>query len=123
MQTMNSNYPHLFSPLRLGPLKLKNRITVAPMTRTSATEDGMVTDHMVRYYSESAQGGFGLVITEGIYTDEAYSQGYPNQPGIANGPQAATWKALTEVAHKEDSHILIQIMHAGALSQVNHFDK
>lgn len=121
MQKTNFNYPYLFSPLGLGPLKLKNRIAVAPMTRTSATEDGRVTDHMVRYYSEFAHGGFGLVITEGTYTDEAYSQGYPNQPGIANGPQAATWKPVTEAVHKEDSHILIQLMHAGALSQVNRF--
>jgi len=46
------------------------------MTRVSALEDGTVTERNARYYERFVRGGFGLIITEGIYPDTAYSQGY-----------------------------------------------
>ena len=72
----------LFETVALGSTTLDNRIGVAPMTRTSATEEGLATDQMVSYYTSFARGGFGLIITEGIYPDDKHSQGYFNQPGI-----------------------------------------
>lgn len=72
---MGANH-HLFDQLAIGRIALRNRLAEAPMTRVSATADGCATGHMQRYYSAFAEGGFGLVITEGIYTDKAYSQGY-----------------------------------------------
>ena len=66
----------LFTPLRVGTLNLPNRLAVAPMTRVSATADGRATAQMADYYEAFAAGGFGLVITEGIYTDKAHAQGY-----------------------------------------------
>src|ERR1044071_3013617 len=54
----------------------------APMTRVSATADGRATAQMAEYYAAFAAGSFGLVITEGIYTDKAHAQGYLFQPGL-----------------------------------------
>jgi 2,4-dienoyl-CoA reductase-like NADH-dependent reductase (Old Yellow Enzyme family) len=76
MEERHPQYPHLFSQLTIGKLKLKNRIGLAPMTRTSAEENGVPSVRMVNYYTRYAEGGFGLIITEGTYPDEAYSQGY-----------------------------------------------
>lgn len=70
----------LFTPTAIGPLPLTNRVGVAPMTRTSATPDGLATLRMADYYGEFARGGFSLVVTEGTYVDEAASQGYRGQP-------------------------------------------
>lgn len=66
----------LFSSLKLGSLTLRNRFAVAPMTRVSATAEGVPTQRMADYYASFADGGFGLVLTEGLYTDKAFSQGY-----------------------------------------------
>jgi 2,4-dienoyl-CoA reductase-like NADH-dependent reductase (Old Yellow Enzyme family) len=113
---------HLWSaPIQLGSLSLKNRIAVAPMTRISATEDGRATEDMVRYYQGFAEGGFGLVITEGVYPDLAYSQGYLYQPGIADEAQARSWRPVAEAIHGAGARAIMQLMHAGALSQGKHW--
>lgn len=110
----------LFTPLRLGmALSLSNRLAVAPMTRVSATADGHATQQMADYYEAFAAGGFGLVITEGIYTDKAHAQGYLFQPGLADDAQRDAWRAVVDRVHARGGRIVAQLMHAGALSQGN----
>ena len=103
----------------LGPLDLKNRLLVAPMTRVSARHDGVPTEEMAAYYAEFADGGFGLVVTEGIYPDAAYSQGYLNQPGLVTEQHVAGWRMVVNRVHAAGGRIVAQLMHAGALSQGN----
>ncbi|RFU66668.1 NADH:flavin oxidoreductase [Peribacillus glennii] len=117
MQT--KNYETLFSGFDLAGLKIRNRVALAPMTRVSATADGLVTDEMVKYYTKFAKGGFSLLITEGVYPDDQYSQGYLFQPGISNDKQTNAWREVIESVHQEGSKIICQLMHAGALSQGN----
>ena len=104
-------------------LQLRNRLAVAPMTRVSATEHGVPTQTMHDYYLRFAKGGFGLVVTEGIYTDKAFSQGYPFQPGLADDEQAQAWAGITRALHAHGAKMHAQLMHAGALSQGNRFRK
>lgn len=106
-------------PGRLGHLDLANRLAVAPMTRVSAGPDGIPTAAMADYYQEFAQGGFGLVITEGTYTDAAYSQGYANQPGIVTDAHIRGWAGVAARVRTAGSAAILQLMHAGALSQGN----
>ena len=110
---------HAQTPTRLGDMTLPNRFVVAPMTRVSATVDGVPTGQMGDYYADFAIGGFGLIITEGTYTDTEYAQGYFNQPGLATAAQATGWRAVTDRVHDSGARILVQLMHAGALSQGN----
>ncbi|PWA11224.1 NADH:flavin oxidoreductase [Pueribacillus theae] len=116
-----TNAKVLFESVKLGSITLGNRVGLAPMTRVSASPEGLATEQMVSYYTKFARGGFGLIITEGVYPDDKYSQGYLNQPGIMNDEQVKAWKKVTDAVHKEDSKIVIQLMHAGALSQGNRF--
>ena len=58
---------NLFTPLKIGSTVLKNKIILAPLTRQSAFSDGTPTKEMDAYYARRAQGGVGLVITEGTY--------------------------------------------------------
>lgn len=97
----------------------KNRLAVAPMTRVTATKHGVPTEAMRDYYRRFAQGGFGLVIAEGLYTDKAFSQGYHYQPGLATDEQAAGWALITGDAHEHGALMFAQIMHSGALNQGN----
>lgn len=100
---------------------VENRLAVAPMTRVTATPQGVPTPAMRDYYTRFAKGGFGLVITEGLYMDKAFSQGYLNQPGIADDLQAQVWKELTSDIQRHGTRVIAQLMHAGALSQGNPF--
>ncbi|GMA64252.1 NADH:flavin oxidoreductase [Alicyclobacillus fastidiosus] len=117
--TTHIKHPELFKSIRIGHVELSNRIVLAPMTRTSASEDGLATDRMVKYYARFAKGGFGLLITEGIYPDEIYSQGYFGQPGLANDDQVLAWSKVTAAVHENGARIFAQLMHAGAISQGN----
>jgi 2,4-dienoyl-CoA reductase-like NADH-dependent reductase (Old Yellow Enzyme family) len=119
-RAVNSAHPAL-TPVRLAGLDLRTRVAVAPMTRVSATAEGLVTEDMTAYYQAYAQGGFGLVITEGTYTDTAFSQGYAGQPGITDTAQALSWRPVTEAVHEAGARIVLQLMHAGALAQGNRF--
>ncbi|MEQ9410246.1 MAG: NADH:flavin oxidoreductase [Fuerstiella sp.] len=96
---------------------LRNRLAVAPMTRVSASSDGLATDRMRGYYREFARGGFAIVITEGTYTDKDASQGYNCQPGIADRRQANSWASIATAIDDHGSLAIMQLMHAGALSQ------
>jgi 2,4-dienoyl-CoA reductase-like NADH-dependent reductase (Old Yellow Enzyme family) len=113
-----SRHPAL-RPVRVAGLNLPNRLAVAPMTRVSATPEGTPTSRMAQYYAEFARGGFGLVISEGTYTDDKYSQGYLNQPGIVTDEHVVAWCQVTERVHMAGGLIVQQLMHAGALSQGN----
>ncbi len=112
-----SAYPSLFTPLRIDSLELANRAVVAPMTRTSAQADGCPTPQMVEYYRRYARGGFGLVISEGTYTDTAHSQGYFQQPGLATEAQVVAWRPVVDAVHEAGACMVAQLMHAGAQGQ------
>ena len=116
-----TNLNPLWSPLQIGSTQLPSRVALAPMTRISATEDGLVTEKMVSYYEAFARGGFALLITEGIYPDTAYSQGYLYQPGLATDEQARSWATVVDAVHEAGSTIFAQLMHAGSQAQGNRF--
>jgi 2,4-dienoyl-CoA reductase-like NADH-dependent reductase (Old Yellow Enzyme family) len=111
----------LFAPIVINGHTVKNRISVAPMTRITATEDGRATETMTRYYERFARGGFGTVITEGTYTDRAFSQGYVHQPGMTDESQAHAWNPVVNGIKAHGALAIAQMMHAGAISQGNRF--
>lgn len=109
----------ILTPFDMWGLSFANRLAVAPMSRVTATFDGYPSQRMVRYYEGYARGGFALLITEGIYPDKSYSQGYLNQPGLGDDDQAKAWRPVTAAAHAHGGRVFAQLMHAGALSQGN----
>lgn len=54
-------YPHLFSPIRIGNIKLKNRIIAAPTSPSMITTEGHFTPEMIAYIEEKAKGGAAVV--------------------------------------------------------------
>jgi 2,4-dienoyl-CoA reductase-like NADH-dependent reductase (Old Yellow Enzyme family) len=111
---MTETYPTLFSELKLGPITLRNRIAMAPLTRQMAEADGTPTDEMAAYYARRARGGLGLIISEGTYEQEAYqSRAYLSQPGIATQKQQDGWAKVCDAVHANGAKIVIQLMHGG----------
>ena len=110
---MNTRPIDLMTPARFGRLDLRNRVVMAPMTRSRATADGQVTDIMVEYYRQRA--GAGLIITEGVYPSEQ-GKGYCRTPGLARAAHVAGWRQVTDAVHAEGGTIVAQIMHVGRVA-------
>jgi len=114
---MNNSNDILFKTSKIGKLDVSNSMVVAPMTRVSGLKDGTVGPLMEDYYSNFAKGGFGLIISEGLYPDTDYSQCYQMQPGLATQVHADSWKPVVKAVQKHGSLFIAQLMHAGALAQ------
>lgn len=103
----------LLSPVRIGHLVAPNRVLMAPMTRSRASEDGVVGDMTVTYYAQRASAG--LIITEGVFPS-AGGKGYVYTPGIETDAQVDGWKKVTEAVHARGGRIFMQLMHCGRVS-------
>ncbi|MEI8026753.1 MAG: alkene reductase [Pseudomonadota bacterium] len=99
----------LFEQATLGTLKLKNKVVMAPMTRSRAIQN-TPGDIMVDYYSQRASAG--LIITEGA-SPSPNGLGYARIPGLFNTEQEKGWKKVTDGVHAKGGKIFLQIMHTG----------
>lgn len=105
----------LFQPFQLGPLALRNRIVMAPMTRNRADVDHIPTPMMAEYYGQRAS--FGLIITEGV-APSPDGAGYARIPGMYNARQVAAWRPVTDAVHARGGRIFMQLMHTGRTSHI-----
>lgn len=104
----------LLAPYTLGDLRLKNRIVMAPLTRTRADNHGKAPNQlMAEYYAQRA--GAGLIITEGTFVSEQ-GQGWYGAPGIYSVEQRAGWERVTDAVHRAGGLIFVQLWHQGAVS-------
>ena len=102
----------LFQPTTLGPLTLKNRLVMAPMTRNRSI--GNVPGELVAtYYAQRA--GAGLIVTEGT-APTADGLGYARIPGVFSDAQVAGWRKVTDAVHAAGGAIVVQLMHTGRAS-------
>ena len=81
---MSKQFPHLFTPGRIGNVEIKNRICKAPQTSGLSHMDGSVSERLVRYYEDLAKGEVGMIIVEYAYVDRLYSKSASNQLGICD---------------------------------------
>lgn len=105
----------LFEPFQLGPNTLKNRIVMAPMTRSRAVSHDP-DDDTVLYYAQRASAG--LIITEGTPISQE-GRGYAYTPGIYSRAQIAGWRRVTDAVHAEGGTIFSQSWHVGRQSHVS----
>lgn len=97
------------SPYRLGNTELKNRIVMAPMTRSRALHN-IPNKLIAEYYAQRASAG--LIITEGT-SPSPNGLGYARMPGIFSNEQISGWRLVTEAVHKKGGKIFVQLMHSG----------
>jgi len=108
----------LFSPYHLGNIEVKNRVVMAPMTRSRAI-DNIPNELMTTYYLQRAEAG--LIITEGT-APSANGLGYPRIPGIYNKAQIKGWRQITSAVHAKGGKIFLQIMHTGRVSHPDNME-
>jgi N-ethylmaleimide reductase len=103
----------LFSPYQLGPLQLKNRMVMAPLTRSRAEPGNLPSQMAAEYYSQRA--GAGLIVTEATQAGSG-GQGYIATPGIHSDEQRAGWRKVTDAVHAKGGLIFMQLWHVGRIS-------
>jgi N-ethylmaleimide reductase len=103
----------LFSPFRLGPLTLPNRVVMAPMTRNRAGPGNVPGPLAAAYYAQRSSAG--LIVSEATQVSPQ-GVGYPGTPGIHSAEQVAGWQRVTEAVHGAGGRIYLQLWHVGRIS-------
>ncbi|WP_114941338.1 NADH:flavin oxidoreductase [Mucilaginibacter endophyticus] len=106
------NTDSLFRPFALKTLNLKNRIVMAPMTR-SFSPNGVPTEAVAAYYSKRAEGDVGLILSEGTVIDRPASSADPNIPHFYGDAALAGWQKVIEGVHAAGGRMGPQIWHQG----------
>lgn len=104
----------LAQPIRLGELTLRNRIVMAPMTRERAS-GGVPTAEMAEYYCRRAEGGVGLIVTEGAAPNEEGRFG-SDVPRLHGADALAGWEPIVRRVRDQGAAIFAQIWHVGAFT-------
>ena len=102
----------LYEPYQLKNLTLKNRVVMAPMTRSRAI-DNVPNELMKTYYSQRA--GAGLIISEGT-SPSPNGLGYPRIPGAYSPAQIDGWAEIAKGIHEEGGKFFVQLMHCGRVT-------
>ena len=108
-----NNVPDLFNPVEVGPLKLHNRVVMAPLTRSRAGPGNVPTQLNALYYAQRASAG--LIIAEATQIAPE-GQGYISTPGIHSREQIEGWKCVTKAVHVAGGHVVLQLWHVGRIS-------
>jgi 2,4-dienoyl-CoA reductase-like NADH-dependent reductase (Old Yellow Enzyme family) len=105
----------LFRPFCIGSLELANRIVMAPMTRTFAP-GGVPGEANAAYYRRRAEGGVGLILSEGTVIDRPASRNHPGIPFFHGEAALAGWKDVIDAVHGAGGRMGPQIWHTGAVN-------
>ena len=105
----------IFTEYDLAGLRLRNRVVMAPMTRSRAA-DTTPDEDTALYYRQRA--GAGLIVSEGSQIS-SQAVGYLFTPGIHTDAQIAGWQKVTQAVHDEGGKIFAQLWHVGRVSHVS----
>lgn len=105
----------LFTTFTAASLQLRNRIVMAPMTRSRAVDNQTPNELMAEYYGQRASAG--LIVTEGT-SPSPNGLGYARIPGLFNEAHVQGWKLVTDAVHARGGKIFVQLMHTGRVSHV-----
>src|SRR5881394_2668900 len=98
--------PSLFDPLKLGDLTLRNRIVMAPLTRSRSGVERVPGPLVAEYYAQRASAG--LIISEATSVTPL-GVGYADTPGIWSTEQVKGWKRITDSVHQAGGRMLLQL--------------
>ena len=110
--TMTRSAAALFTPFSIKGLTLPNRIVMAPMTR-SFSPGGVPGEDVAAYYRRRAEGGVGLIITEGTYPPHPAAGFDPKVPHLYGEAALRGWRHVVDQVHAAGGHIFSQLWHVG----------
>ena len=107
----------LFNPYELKNTVLRNRIVMAPMTR-SMSPGGVPTQAVIDYYERRAKAEVGLIITEGIEVSHKASSAYPDVPRLDSEEARNAWRKVVTGIKKHDGAVVAQLWHCGGFRKL-----
>lgn len=102
----------IFEPYDMGPITLRNRIVMAPLTRARAPQD-IADERVALYYAQRATAG--LIVSEGTPVSRE-GQGYLFNPGMFTAQQIAGWRLVTNSVRANGGRMFAQLWHVGRVS-------
>ncbi|KIO32292.1 hypothetical protein M407DRAFT_67035 [Tulasnella calospora MUT 4182] len=105
----------LSSPLKVGDVELRTRNIMSAMTRNRSLPVNVPNDANVEYYTQRAEGGAGLIVTEGVLVSPQGTT-WPNAPGLWSKEQTEGWKKVTGSVHEAGGKIFAQLWHVGRVA-------
>jgi len=105
----------LFEPIKIGTMRLKNRIVMPAMGTNFSSEEGFVTRLLMNYHVERAKGGVGLIIVEGAYV-EPRGKGSVRQLGVDDDNKISGLKDLATAIQANGARAALQLFHGGRQS-------
>ena len=107
-------YNHIFEPLTIRRMTMKNRVMMTPMGTNYAGQNGEINEKHIKYYEQRAKGGTGLIMVENASVSSPEGSNGTTQLRIDHDSYIPGLYNLTETVHKYGTCIGIQINHAGA---------
>lgn len=101
-------------PITIGANTARNRLFMAPLTRSRAESDGTPSDLQVEYYAQRASAG--LIITEATAVSQVGNGAYVNTPGIYTDRHQEKWAEVASAVHAQDGLMFMQIWHVGRMA-------
>jgi N-ethylmaleimide reductase len=103
----------LLKPIQIGDTAAKNRLFMAPLTRSRAQEDGTPSELAVEYYTQRAAAG--LIISEATAISREANGAYMNTPGIYTDRHQEMWSRIASSVHEADGRMFVQLWHVGRM--------
>ena len=104
----------LSQPGPIGPLKLRNRVVMAPMGTNYSTTDGLSTERDRQYYAELARGGVGMIMTEAMVVTE-FARPHHNSLCVYHDRFIPGLASVVDAIHAHGALVCAQLNHRGAL--------
>ncbi|SCW38478.1 2,4-dienoyl-CoA reductase [Sphingobium faniae] len=117
MTEMSDHIEAFFAPFEYKALKLRNRVAMSPMTRYFSP-DGLANEDVAAYYQRRAEGGAGLIISEGIFPDREIARNQENIPWF-DGERRTPWQKVIDDVHAAGARMAPQIWHVGGARDFN----
>jgi N-ethylmaleimide reductase len=114
---MEVNVSKLFSPVTIGPIALKHRLVMPPLTRLRSNPDDGASDMMVEHYAQRASDG-GLIIIESANVS-IQARGYLGAPGLYLDSHIGGYRRIAEAVHAKGGRVVAQIVHCGRTSHTD----
>ena len=104
-------YKYLFSPIKLGPVTIKNRIVTAPHATHFFSEGNLLDDRYIEYHRARAKGGTGLIIAGGMTVMPSSRNIFVQE--IYDERVVPLLRRLAEAVHQYETKLFVQIVHCG----------
>ena len=111
-EARHPQFPHLFSPLKVGPLTLRNRI-VNTAHGTGFTKNHVFTDQHVHYYAERARGGVAMIITESASVHPTSNIGAQDTLWGYDREIVPSYRKVAAAVHEHGGRVIVQLSHQG----------